>query len=194
MNRRPTRDYVLCALVAALTAVGAYITIPMFGPIPFTLQVLFVLLSGLVLGARLGALSMLVYLALGLIAPVYAGGASGFGTLIGPAGGYLWGFVLAAAVVGYVTERRRPRGIVGLTAVSLLGLLPIYLLGAVWLAIELQTTSVEVVVWGGVVQFLPLDVVKAVLAAVVARALCAAAIGLPAFSRVPPKRSAGPIN
>jgi biotin transport system substrate-specific component len=184
-GRYSTRDFVLCALLAALTAVGAYITIPMFGAVPFTLQVLFVLLSGLVLGARLGALSMLVYLILGLVAPVYAGGASGVGTLVGPAGGYLWGFVLAAGLSGLIMERRKPRGLVGLTLTSLAGLVPIYVLGATWLAVQLQTTDFRVIVWGGILQFLPLDLMKALIAGVLVRALFASRLELPACSRTP---------
>ena len=60
------------------------------GTVPFTLQVLFVLLASVLLGPRLAMLSVLAYLALGLVAPVYAGGTSGLGVLFGPTGGHLW--------------------------------------------------------------------------------------------------------
>jgi len=63
-----TRDLALAALFAALISVGALVSVPMFGPVPLTLQVLFVLLAGLVLGARLGALSVVAYLLVGLVA------------------------------------------------------------------------------------------------------------------------------
>lgn len=188
-SRLSVRDLMLAALFASLTAVGAYIAIPVFGPVPFTVQVLFVLLSGLVLGPRLGALSMLAYLMLGLVAPVYAGGASGTGALLGPAGGYLWGFVVSAFVVGTIVRLRRPTSIPGFVLVGLVGLVPIYVLGAIWLATQLGTTSFRIVVWGGILQFLPLDVVKVVLAGALARALTAAHLPLPATRSDVPART-----
>lgn len=175
-----TRELASAALLASLTAVGAYIAVPMFGVVPFTLQVLFVLLSGLMLGARLGALSMLAYVALGLVAPVYAGGTSGIGALFGPPGGYVWGFVVAAFVVGTIMERLKPRRLVGLTLTGLAGLVPIYALGATWLALQIGL-SFELAIWMGVVQFLPADVAKAILAGALVRALCATPLSLPSL-------------
>lgn len=165
--------------MAALVGVGAYVAVPLVGGVPFTLQVFFVLLAGLVLGSRLAALSMLAYALVGLIAPVYAGGTSGLGVLFGPPGGYIWGFVAGAWLVGYLGEHVRPRGVVGCTLVSLAGIVPIYALGATWLALQLHTTSFNVVIWGGVLQFLPGDIVKAVLAALVVRALATTPVRLP---------------
>lgn len=184
-NVRRSRDLTLAALFAALTAVGAYLSFPLYGAVPFSLQVAVVLLAGLVLGCRLGALSMAVYLLSGLFAPVFAGGSSGLGVLIGPAGGYLWGFVLAAALVGALTERVRPRSVVTLAAVAAAGLLPIYVLGAGWLAVSLRTLDPTLVLWGGVVQFLPGDLVKVIVVALVARALATAPLELPARRRAP---------
>lgn len=179
MDRRfTTRDFTLSALMAALTAAGAYVTIPL-GPVPFTLQPLFVMLAGLLLGWRLAGLSMIVYLVVGLIAPVYHGGTSGVGTLLGPTGGYLWGFVLAAMLSGALARRLLSRGVWGFFAAAVAGLVPLYGLGASWLAWQLHTTSFHVVLWGGVLQFLPLDLVKALLAAAVCRALVAAPLRLP---------------
>ena len=173
-----TRDFTLVALLAALTAVGAYVAIPL-GPVPFTLQPLFVMLAGLLLGWRLGGLSMIVYLVVGLVAPVYHGGTSGVGTLLGPTGGYLWGFVLGAMLSGVRARCLLARGVWGFFIAALAGLVPVYGLGASWLAWQLHTTSFHIVLWGGVLQFLPLDVVKAFLAAVVCRALVAAPLRLP---------------
>jgi biotin transport system substrate-specific component len=177
-SRFTTRDFTLVALMAALTAVGAYVTVPL-GPVPFTLQPLFVMLAGLLLGWRLAGLSMIVYLVVGLIAPVYHGGTSGVGTLLGPTGGYLWGFVLGAMLSGVLARRLAKRGVWGFFAAAAAGLVPVYGLGALWLAWQLHTTRFHVVLWGGVLQFLPLDVVKAFLAAAVCRALVAAPLRLP---------------
>jgi len=179
----PTRDLAVGALFAALIAAGALVALPMVGPVPFTLQVLFVLLAGLMLGARLGALSVLAYVVAGLVAPVYAQGASGPGALFGPAGGYLVGFVVSAYLVGWLAERWRPRRFVPLLGIAIAGLVPIYAIGAVWLALQLDAPSFHTIVWGGVLQFVPADLVKAALAALAARALLSLPLDLGVFSR-----------
>ncbi len=189
-SRLTPRDLALAALFAALVSLGAFVSAPFFGPVPFTLQVAFVLLAGLVLGARLGVLSLTVYLLMGLVAPVYAQGASGPGALAGPAGGYLFGFVVAAGLVGWLSDRLKPRTLRAALPVALAGLVPIYALGATWLALQLQTNSFHVVVWGGVLQFLPGDVAKAVAAAIVARALVSLPLGPDATARARADRPA----
>ena len=181
-TRLTTRDLVLAALFAALTAVSAWIWAPVFGVVPFTLQVLFVLMAGLVLGARLGALSMLVYLTLGLFAPVYAGGTSGLGVLFGPTGGYLWGFVLAAALTGALATRFGRTNPLVLSGCALAGLVPIYALGAVWLAWQVDI-SLWVAVKTGVLPFIPFDAVKACVAGFTAYALARSPLGLPSLVR-----------
>ncbi len=89
------------ALIAALLAVSAQFPIPI-GPVPISLQTLFVLLSGLLLGPRNGVIAILLYIGAGAIGlPVFAGGQAGLGTLLwGPTSGYLWGWCLAAFVTG----------------------------------------------------------------------------------------------
>ena len=95
------------ALFAAATAIGARVEIP-HEPVPYTLQTFFVLLAGAFLGARNGALSQILYLTAGALgAPVFATGAFGFAKLLGPTGGYLLAFPIAAAVVGYLVQRRQ---------------------------------------------------------------------------------------
>jgi len=166
------------------------VSIPI-GTVPFTLQVLFVLLAGMLLGPRLAVLSVLAYLALGLVAPVYAGGTSGLGVLFGPTGGYLWGFVLAALVTGAVCARGRPslarasRGrpsLARFVGAGLLGVVPIYALGAVWLAAQLHL-SLGAALATGVAPFVWLDVLKAVAAGLAARSLVNLPLGLPAPQR-----------
>ncbi len=178
--RLPTRDLAYAGLFAALTAVGALVSIPFFGPVPFTLQVLFVLLAGMLLGPRLGMLSMLAYLALGLVAPVYAQGTGGVGALFGPAGGYLWGFVLAAGVTGAIAQRRPT--FTGYLVAGLAGLVPIYVLGAAWLGWQLGGGAGHIA-WIGVLQFVPGDLVKVAVAAAAATSLVSSPLGLPAFAK-----------
>jgi biotin transport system substrate-specific component len=97
-------------LFAAATAAAARVEIP-HQPVPYTLQSMMVLLAGAFLGARNGAMSQMLYLVMGLLgAPVFALGGFGLVRLLGPTGGYLLAFPLAAAVVGYAVQRRRTLG------------------------------------------------------------------------------------
>lgn len=90
-----------------LTAIGAQIEIPHY-PVPYTLQTLFVLLSGAILGMRNGALSQLLYISLGTLGlPVFSGFGSGLARLLGPTGGYLLAFPVAAFVVGYLVQQNK---------------------------------------------------------------------------------------
>lgn len=98
-----THRLVWTALLAALTGAGAMIAIPVvpFSPVPVTLQTMFVLLAGLILGPRGGAMAMLLYMAAGCLGlPVFAGGKSGIAAFIGPTGGFLIGFLPTAMFCG----------------------------------------------------------------------------------------------
>lgn len=130
------RKLVLASLMAALIAVGGYLAIPI-GPVPIVLQNLFVLVAGLLLGGRWAASAVAVYLLAGACGlPVFAGGGSGLGHLFGPRGGYLFGFLLAAWVVGTISERsgRRPGWEI---AGMILGSLIVYAVGVPWLKVML---------------------------------------------------------
>jgi biotin transport system substrate-specific component len=168
-------ETVLITLFVTLTALGAQFAIRLpFSPVPVTLQVLVVIVSGLVLGARRGFSSQLGYLAAGAMGlPVFAGGAGGLGVLLGPTGGYLLAFPLAASAAGLVRERldgpRLPLSLLG----SFLAIALIYAGGSVWLAAWLQVTASQslggalVEAWNlGVKPFLLFDLVKVGLAAV----------------------------
>ena len=156
---------------ALLTALGALVQINI-GPVPITLQVLFVLLSGLVLGSRLGALSQIEYLAIGFAgAPVFAGGKAGLIALLGPTGGYLVGFVAGAYLAGLVAESASRPGRVRFFLAGLLGTAAIYLSGMIWLstwfAIGRGTSWMAELssAWQfGVLPFIGVDAVKALVA------------------------------
>ena len=96
------------ALMAAVTAVAAQIAIPLpFSPVPFTLQVLAVILSGLLLGSRYGALAQAIYVLVGAVGvPVFAQFSGGLGVVLGPTGGYLLSYPLAAAIAGLAPTPR----------------------------------------------------------------------------------------
>lgn len=181
MRGLSTREISYVALCTALIAAGAFIAIPL-GPVPFTLQPLFVLLAGLLLGPRLGALSVLAYLTLGLVAPVYAGGTAGLGVLLGPTGGYLVGFIPGAAIAGALGRSCEPR-MARMVMGGLVGLVPIYSLGATWLAVSLRTNDPSIILVGGVLQFLPFDALKAVAAGMIARALATSPLRLSLHGR-----------
>jgi biotin transport system substrate-specific component len=156
---------------------------PLLGPVPFTLQVFFVLLAGLVLGPRFGATAVTLYLLLGLVAPVYAQGTSGVGALLGPTRGYLLGFIAAAALAGLLAgSARRPWRVL---LAAMLALAPIYVLGTTWLAWQLHIGDARTALLEGLLPFVLLDLVKAVAATLVACALLSLRLGLgaPASSR-----------
>ncbi len=161
------REIAFAAMFIALTAIGAWIEVPI-GPVPVTLQVLMVLLAGLLLGARLGFVSMLLYILTGTVGlPVFAGFSGGFVHIYGPTGGYLLAFPIAAFLAGYITEKTG-ESVRGMTIGSLLGVLVIYALG--WLRLGLFMAgdfgkAFEL----GVLPFVPFDVLKAAIAVGVAK-------------------------
>ncbi|MEW6377847.1 MAG: biotin transporter BioY [Thermodesulfobacteriota bacterium] len=163
------RWVVLASLMAALTAVGAYIHVPI-GPVPIVLSTLFVLLSGLLLGSRWGLASMGLYLLVGAIGiPVFAGGKGGFAHFFGPTGGYLFGYVLASWITGFISERSRGLLILDIFAV-LIGSLVIYGLGVPWLKMVTQMSWLKTLLVG-MVPFLIGDAVKASIALILARSV-----------------------
>ena len=162
------RKMVYASLFAALTAAGAWIAIPLW-PVPITLQTLFTMLSGAVLGPYFGALAMVVYVLLGLIGlPVFAGGQSGLGALLGPAGGYLVGFVVGAVVIGLLTRLRKKPGFLWLCMSMALGELVVYAFGVVQLSL-VAGMPLDKAVYLGALLFVPGDVLKIAAAALIAR-------------------------
>jgi len=100
------RPMVYASLFAALTAVGAYISVPI-GPVPIVMQNMFVFLAGLLLGSRWGLASLAVYLLAGACGlPVFAGGTGGIARFAGPTGGFLVGYLPVVFWVGWIAERR----------------------------------------------------------------------------------------
>jgi biotin transport system substrate-specific component len=165
LNRR-VRDILLIVggslVVAALAQVR--IRLP-FTPIPITGQTFAVLLVGATLGFRKGAASLLLYLLQGLLGlPVFAGGASGLAYLLGPTGGYLVGFVVAAALVGLLAARGMDRRIPTALLAFLAGELVIYLFGVAWLSIFL---GFQRAILAGLIPFMIGDAIKLAAAGLV---------------------------
>ncbi len=151
---------------ALLTALMAQIEIPLwFTPVPITGQTFAVLLAGAALGMRLGAASQLLYVALGAVGlPFYSGGGGGWEIATGATGGYLVGFVIAAAVVGALAERKHDRSVLTAVPAFLTGTVIIYLFGVVWLAQFLDVGATEAMELG-LVPFVIGDLIKATVAA-----------------------------
>lgn len=160
------RGLVYASMMGAATAVGAYFTIQL-PLIPMTLQTLFMALAAMLLGARLGALSQVVYIILGVIGlPVFAGGKAGIGVLIGPTGGFLIGFVVGAYVLGFIIERMERPGPVAIGLAVVLGFLIVYGLGVAQLSLVAKI-SISKAIAAGVLPFLVGDAIKAVVAALI---------------------------
>lgn len=176
-----TRLLVLAALFAALTGVLAYVRVPLpFSPVPITGQTFGLMLAGLLLGARWGAVSQAVYVMLGAVGlPIYAGGQAGLGVLFGPTGGYLFGHILGAYVVGFVAVNAIGSRFNRFLAASAAGgIVAVYALGIPQLAIVTGMGWREALVAGGV-PFLLGDGVKALAAAAIAARVAGAVRNLP---------------
>lgn len=162
------RNVVLVVTGALLIFLTSRVSIVIPGnPVPITLQNLGILVVGGALGLRRGGLAAAVYVALGLIGlPFFAGGQGGLDVMFGATGGYLVGFVLAAALVGRLAELGWDRRIGGAVGATLLGTLVIYLVGVPWLAVTMGLSAGEAIATG-VVPFVLPDIAKLVTAAVV---------------------------
>jgi len=151
-----------------LTALSAQIVIPV-GAVPFTAQTFAVLLTGALLGSRLGAITMIVYLIEGASGlPFFSGGTSGFWHLLGPTGGYLVAFPAAAFITGAFAEHEWDRSFFTAAAAMAIGSIVIMLAGWLWFSLVLRTSPV-LTFFDAVLKFIPGDILK----------ICAAAAVLP---------------
>lgn len=126
-----TKDMVACGMFAVLIAVGAFIKIPI-PVVPFTLQFLFTMLAGIILGGRLGAVSVGIYIALGLAGlPVFAEG-GGIWYLLKPSFGYLIGFCVGAYVTGKMVEKMKKLTVPKCLGANFVGLAMVYAMGMIY--------------------------------------------------------------
>ncbi|OJF18366.1 MAG: hypothetical protein A6D91_12390, partial [Bacillaceae bacterium G1] len=177
------RNMILAAMLAAILAVAGQIQIPL--PIPITLQTMVVMLAGSVLGARWGAISMTVFILLVAFgAPLLAGGKGGLATLAGPTAGYVWSWILAAWLIGFLSERSARLSVWKLTVYHVLGgILLIYAGGVFWLVTGVGLGLKEALATG-VLPFIVGDLIKAVVAAFVAYGIYKAYPILPSRAKV----------
>ncbi|MFN0073985.1 MAG: biotin transporter BioY [Chloroflexota bacterium] len=173
-QRRFWQDALLVVSASLFVATSAHIAIWLPNtPVPISAQTLAVLLTGALLGSRLGALAILAYLAEGLAGlPVFAGGASawtatripGVPTILGPTAGYLVGFILAAWITGWLSERQWDRRVHTALLAMIAGQAMIYVCGLSGLA---RFVPAESLLGAGVVPFLLGDAIKLALGALV---------------------------
>lgn len=179
MDRRSSAQYIaLCGLIAALTAVGAYVRVPTW-PVPFTLQTLFVLMGGDLLPVGYAVAAQVVYVAGGLAGfPLFAGG-GGLAAIFHHTFGYLVAFPVASAVASLIVRRGRGQSGAGpswgrlVVANSCAGLL-VLLVGATYLYFNLKLVAAKAIspgtaLWSGAVLFVPGEALKVTVVSAVVR-------------------------
>jgi biotin transport system substrate-specific component len=166
------------ALLAALTAAAAQVSVPLpFTPVPFTLQPMVVLLGGAALGSRLGMSAQVLYLLVGMAGlPVFAASPvlpQGALRLLGPTGGYLWSYPIAAFVAGALAERGFDRRYITSVVAMACGLAVIFVSGVAWLALFASPGGIgfEAALRTGFYPFIPADIFKILVAAAIMPAL-----------------------
>lgn len=166
---------VLTALFTALTAVGAFIKIPV-GPAPITLQLLFIAMAGMLLGPFWGAVSQILYVALGLIGvPLFTAG-GGFSYIYNPTFGFLLGFILVPIVIGTLLDKYYKADFVTTFFIVMLGMLSCYLIGAPYMYMILHNVmgtpiTLPKALLTGFLIFIPGDIVKSMVTAYLSRRL-----------------------
>jgi biotin transport system substrate-specific component len=161
-------------LITALTAAAAQVSIPLpFTPVPFTLQPMVVLLGGAALGARLGMSAQVIYLLAGIAGlPVFAASAvlpQGPLRLLGPTGGFLWSYPVAAFVAGSLAQRGFDRRYLTSVAAMTCGLAIVFACGVTWLALFARPagTGFDAALRTGFYPFVPADIFKVLIAAAI---------------------------
>ncbi len=167
-----TRNLVLTALFAALTVIFSAISIPIpFSPVPFSLSVVAIFLAGALLPKNQAALAQVVYLLLGIAGlPVFSEMRGGIGIIAGPTGGYLIAYPLMAWLIAWIIEKINKRNFAVYFVSMAAGLALLYAVGTLWLSLVAQLPFAAALT-AGVIPFIIPDLVKAVLASLLALAL-----------------------
>lgn len=164
-----TKDMILISIFAALTAIGAFIKIDI-GYIPFTLQFFFCALSGVLLGAKMGALSQIIYVFLGLLGlPVFSKG-GGLSYIFKPSFGFVIGFIAAAYVIGIYSKKSN--SFIKLFFSQILGLFILYIFGVIYMFFSMnffigKPMAVVNIIKAAVLPFIISDIIKIVLVSLI---------------------------
>ena len=163
MSKSKAYPIVLVGVFVAIISICAWISIPMV-PIPITLQTLGVFITASILGAKLGTVSIIIYILLGAVGlPVFSNFTGGFGILLSPTGGFIIGFIFTALTIGIITSFKN--SILTNTLAMLLGLLLCYTFGTVWYCIYANVDFITAVLVC-VVPFLFGDAIKIIVASI----------------------------
>ena len=164
-----TRNLAVTAVLAAVICVLGPLSIPI-GPVPISLGLFGVFLAIYILGMKRGTLAVIIYILIGLVGvPVFAGFTGGPQKLFGPTGGYIVGYILTALISGYFVEHFSSNIVLQFVGM-VLGLVVLYAIGTLWLAYQAHMDLPKALA-AGVIPFIPLDLVKIVLATLVGRAV-----------------------
>jgi biotin transport system substrate-specific component len=166
-----TGAVVYCALFTALIIIGGYISIPIpVGPVPIVLADFFLMITGLFLGLKYGLISTALYLALGALGmPVFAGGGAGLAVLVGPTGGFLFGYLLVVTSIGFITGKRKPSIVTNLIAL-VVGNILLYAIGVPWLKFQMNINWAAALA-AGLIPFIIGIVIKITVASALGRVL-----------------------
>ena len=168
-----TKTLVYCGLFTALIAVGAFIKIPI-PVVPFTLQYLFTMMAGLLLGPKLGAMAVTFYMLLGLIGlPIFAEG-GGLWYIFKPSFGYIIGFIVGTFVTGYIAEHMKKKNVGNYLVANFAGLFFVYAIGMIYYYIICNfVINTPIAVWPlflyCFILAVPGDIALSILAAVLAK-------------------------
>ena len=168
-----THDLVLCALCAAVTSILAPLSLPLAGEVPISLATFAVLMSGILLGAKLGGLSQVVYVLLGSVGvPVFAGWTGGIGITLGVTGGYIIGYIPMAFIAGLLYYRfgrneSGSRKYAAMIVSMIFATAVLYILGTAWFIAQTKMTLAASLA-ACVIPFLPGDLIKIIAVMLVA--------------------------
>ena len=172
------KGMILSALFAALTIVGGLIKIPL-PPAQFTLQLLFVLLSGILLGKKYGSISQIIYLLLGLVGlPIFASG-GGISYILNPTFGFIVGFILTSYFSGLIVEKKiiKKNKLLNYILACFTGTLVCYLIGTPYLFLAMnlflhKPMSISNAIYYGMILYIPWDIIKIIVASMLGNKIC----------------------
>ena len=171
-----TKKIVLIGLMTAVTCILGPLSIPLpFSPVPISLTNFAIFLAVFILGMKDATISFIIYLLLGAVGvPVFSAFSGGLGKLVGPTGGYLFGFIFLALIMGFFMEHF-DRKIVSTIIGMIIGMAVCYIFGTVWLA-KLMSLSFNEALALGVLPYLAGDVAKIIIAVIAGPRLYAATL------------------
>lgn len=168
-----TKEIVLCGIFAALMCVTSVMTIPI-GPVPISLGVLGIMLAANILGAKKGAVSVIVYILLGAAGlPVFSGFKGGVSVIAGPTGGYITSYILMALIIGITVQKVRGgkiKSVAAAFAANIAAVAVCYLVGTIQF-VFVTNSAVSYALGVCVYPFIPFDIIKALIAALVGYAV-----------------------